>query len=109
MITKVLITAFAAGLIYAGGFIAGGQVTEGNEFHTECFAVEWSEEGTHGEAVDCKRGHAIDGEGIFITHDVMAHYEPIEGGDVVRIQWTLQQAEQSDWATPAKIERNDGK
>ncbi|MCA1800124.1 MAG: hypothetical protein LC650_02375 [Actinobacteria bacterium] len=108
-VAKTLFSAVAAGCFFMAGLITGGDITQDNEFHTECFAMEFEQDGMRGEPVDCKRGWPVSGEGVFFTHDLMMEYpEAIEAGDVARVRWTNEQAEQNDWATPASIERNGG-
>lgn len=109
MVKRILTVALAAGLVFAGGAKAGEGLTMANEFHTECFAMDWEVDGMYGEPVDCRTGAELSGEGVYLTHSLLMNYEqPIEGGDVARVSWTIQQAEQSDWETPANITLNGG-
>lgn len=99
----VLGAALLAGLSGAYGVNVGGALTEENIFHTELFeATTIDGEGFYGEPVDVY-GQRITGEGVFIENVELVPIE-VNEGDIVSISWTENQAEYSDWATPAKIE-----
>lgn len=101
-VSKGLFTVLAAGITFAAGMTLGADLTQENEFHTERFeAVIIDGEGFYGEPVD-NYGNRIAGEGVFIEEVALVPIE-INEGDIVAISWTEQQAEFSDWATPAKI------
>lgn len=103
MVFKTLAAGLFAGIIFVAGFTTGERITEDNLLHTEFFeAVVIDGEGFYGEAVD-ERGQPVGGEGIFLE-DVDLVPIDINEGDIVRMSWTQEQADNSDWKTPAIIE-----
>lgn len=101
--TMVMGMALLAGLSGAYGVNVGGDMAQENIFHTELFeATVIDGEGFYGEPVDAY-GMRIAGEGVFIENVELVPIE-VNEGDIVSVSWTENQAEHSDWATPAKIE-----
>jgi hypothetical protein len=105
-VSKTLFKAFVAGLIFTAGTVFGADLTQENEFHSELFEAVWIDgEGFYAEPVDVY-GQRITGEGVFIENVELVPIE-VNEGDIVSVSWTENQAEYSDWATPAKIEKEE--
>lgn len=98
---KTLFASLVAGIMFAAGAVFGADSVKDDMFHVEQFeAITIDGEGFYGEPVDLE-GNRITGEGVFLDVD----YIPIEAneGDIVTVYWTQNQADNSDWATPAKV------
>lgn len=110
-ISQFFMAALIAGCTTAGGYNLAEQPKETQEiveyyssmFHTEYFvATVVDGEGFYGEPTT-KTGKRISGEGVALDIDwIPAH---INEGDIVAIAWTSNQAENSDWETPASVEQ----
>ena len=94
--------ALTAGCIAGLSMDYGARITEDELLHVERFVAETIDgEGFYGEPVE-RNGYLESGEGVFFD---VAHVPiTVNEGDIVDIYWTKAQADNGDWATPAKIE-----